>query len=88
MSTATSCKFEKCSATPDGGKGYCTKHYRAWKRGALPKARYDTCRVDGCHKRVEARGRCAEHFQRDYPGKRAAQTAETSAPPAAPAAES
>jgi hypothetical protein len=86
MTTATSCKHEGCNSAPDGGKGYCTKHYRAWKRGALPKARYDTCRVEGCHKRVEARGRCVEHFQRDYPGKRSAQSGETAAPAEPPAA--
>jgi len=70
MTTAT-CKHDGCTAAADGGKGYCVRHYRAWKRGKLPKARYDTCRAEGCHKHVAARGRCAEHFQRDYPGKRA-----------------
>ena len=87
MTTATTCKHEGCSTSPDGGKGYCAKHYRAWKRGTLPKARYETCRVEGCHKRVEARGRCTEHFQRDYPGKRSAPSGETAAP-TEPAAES
>lgn len=87
MTTATTCKHEGCSAGADGGKGYCDRHYQAWKRGAMPKARYDTCRVEGCHKRVEARGRCPEHFQRDYPGKRGVQSGETP-PPVEPAAES
>jgi hypothetical protein len=46
----------------------------------MPKGRYDTCRAEGCKKRVAARGRCEEHFARDYPGKKAAAAA-----PAAPA---
>lgn len=72
MPSKEQCRTEGCAKTADGGKGYCRRHYAAWKRGAMPKARYDTCRVDGCHKRVMARGRCEEHFARDFPGKRAA----------------
>jgi len=80
MTTAPSCKHEGCSKSADGGKGYCARHYRAWKRGGLPKARYKTCRVEGCHKRVEARARCTEHHQRDFPGKRAAAAPAEGAP--------
>ena len=69
------CKHDGCSRPASGGKGYCDRHYTAWKRGELPKARFDTCRAEGCHKRVFARGRCEEHFARDYPGKRAADAA-------------
>jgi hypothetical protein len=78
------CRNDGCKQQADGGKGYCRRHYSAWKRGSLPKARFKTCRVEGCHKRTTARGRCEEHAARDYPGKRAAQLAE--AAPAAPAA--
>jgi hypothetical protein len=53
----------------------------------MPKARYDTCRAEGCKKRVAARGRCEEHFARDYPGKKAAGGAAEAAAPEAPAAE-
>ena len=74
MSTPpTSCKFEGCSRPGTGGKSYCDRHYAAWKRGKLPKARYKSCRVETCHKPVTDRGRCAEHFARDYPGKRVAE---------------
>jgi len=76
-----SCKHEGCSVPATGGKGYCARHYAAWKRGGLPKARYNTCRVEACRKRVTARGRCEEHFARDYPGKRAPQPAEPNASP-------
>ena len=78
------CKAEGCAKPADGGKGYCRRHYAAWKQGAMPKARFDSCRVEGCRKRVAARGRCEEHFARDYPGKKAAAAA---AAPEAPAAE-
>jgi hypothetical protein len=76
--TSATCKHEACGKPANGGKGYCTRHYAAWKRGTLPKARYKTCRIEGCHKAVSARGRCEEHFARDYPGKRPPQTAEAS----------
>jgi hypothetical protein len=85
------CKAEGCSKQADGGKGYCRRHFAAWKRGGMPKGRYDTCQAEGCHKRVKARGRCEEHFARDYPGKKAAAGAGAAEAPAeaaeAPAAE-
>jgi len=77
---SVSCKHEGCEKPSDGGKGYCARHYAAWKRGRLPKARYKSCRVEGCRKPVTGRGRCAEHFARDYPGKQAAATGETPTP--------
>ena len=77
-----SCRKEGCSQVAGGGKGYCARHYAQWKRGELPKARFKSCRAEGCHKRATDRGRCAEHLARDYPGKRSAEvsapTAETS----------
>jgi hypothetical protein len=73
-----SCKFEGCDRQAAGGKGYCERHYAAWKRGKLPKARFKTCRAEGCHKKAVARGRCEEHLARDYPGKRPADTAAAS----------
>jgi hypothetical protein len=76
------CRHETCEKPADGGKGYCRRHYAAWKRGALPKGRYQTCRVEGCRKRVTARGRCEEHFARDYPGKKAGTGVATEAPAA------
>ena len=73
--TETGCKFEGCGQPAGGGKGYCRRHYAAWKRGKLPKARFKTCRVEGCHKRMADRGRCQEHLARDFPGKRPAEAA-------------
>lgn len=68
---ASNCKAEGCTKAADGGKGYCGRHYRVWRHGGLPKARYKTCRAEGCRKPIAQRGRCDEHFARDYPGKRA-----------------
>lgn len=84
----TNCRHDGCKQQSNAGRGYCRRHYNAWKRGALPKARFKTCRVEGCHKRVAGRGRCEEHFARDYPGKHAAQATEAAAPAAEAAAES
>ena len=66
------CKHEGCPKPASGGKGYCQRHYAAWKRGGMPKARYKICRAEGCRKRMIARGRCEEHFARDFPGRSAA----------------
>ena len=77
---SVACKHESCEKPVDGGKGYCARHYAAWKRGKLPKARYETCRVEGCRKPASARGRCTEHFGRDYPGKKRAAAAEAPTP--------
>lgn len=71
---SATCKQEACSKPATGGKGYCARHYAAWKRGKLAKARYKTCRVEACHKKMVGRGRCEEHLARDFPGKRAAAT--------------
>jgi len=76
---STSCRQAGCSRPADGGKGYCARHYAQWQRGGLAKPRYKTCRVDGCRKPIVARGRCQEHFNRDYPGRGKAAAA---APPA------
>jgi hypothetical protein len=74
------CKHEGCEKSADGGKGYCARHYRAWRRGELPKARYKTCRAEGCHKAIAHRGRCEEHWARDYPGKKEPAAAAPEAP--------
>lgn len=74
---SANCKHEGCSKTASGGKGYCARHFASWKRGQLPKARYKTCRVEGCRKKMADRGRCEEHYTRDFPGKRPAEAPAT-----------
>lgn len=68
MGTKGTCKLDGCEGEVRG-KGYCDRHYRAWRRGKLPKARYRTCNEKGCTKPTHHRGLCEEHFKSVY-GKR------------------
>jgi hypothetical protein len=55
------CRVAKCKQ-PIRAKGYCRKHYAAWRRGKIgKKQRYKTCSKEGCRKPVVAGGVCAEH---------------------------
>ena len=55
------CGVEKCKQ-PVRAKGYCRKHYAAWRRGKLgKKQRYNICSKEGCRKPAVAGGVCAEH---------------------------
>ena len=54
------CKHEQCEG-PSVGKGYCKRHYRAWKVGKLPKARYKICTHEACRKPRAAGSKCSEH---------------------------
>ena len=55
-----SCKLDGCEK-PSAGKGYCARHYKAWRRGALPKARYKTCTHEACRKPRTIGSKCEEH---------------------------
>ncbi len=75
MADKGSCKAENC-AKPVVGRGYCSGHFRKWKQGALPKARYKTCVEAGCHGRQVAKARCATHAKiAPAPGSEAAPAA-------------
>ena len=55
------CTAEKC-AQPLRAKGYCRKHFLAWRRGELgAHHRYKVCSKEGCRKKREFGGLCAEH---------------------------
>ena len=71
------CKFEGC-AREATGKGYCARHYKQWRRGELPKARYKICTAEGCRKPRQVRSKCEEHA-------RAAAAAPAAAAPSAAA---
>jgi hypothetical protein len=69
------CKFEGCAA-PVVAKGYCARHYKKWRQGALPKGRYKICTAEGCRKpRAAAGSKCEEH--------RKASTTDAAAAPSA-----
>jgi hypothetical protein len=59
MSKGT-CKLEGCSSEVVG-KGYCSRHYAKWRRGALPKGRYNICTAEACRKPRAAGSKCEEH---------------------------
>ena len=54
------CQVEGCKRAYQA-KGYCFFHYDKWKKGELPKGRFNTCTKEGCHKKVVAHMLCAEH---------------------------
>ena len=55
------CTAEKC-AQPLRAKGYCRKHFLAWRRGELgAHHHYKVCSKEGCRKKREFGGLCAEH---------------------------
>ena len=68
------CRIEGCSGAVVG-KRYCSRHYKLWRRGKLPKARYKICSEEGCRKARTVRAKCDEHVRRKAP----AETAEAKA---------
>ena len=73
MTDGPTCRAEKCQQ-PVRAKGYCRKHFMAWRRGEVgDHHRYKICSKEGCRKPRAKGGLCDEH-------------AGTAAPAAAPAA--
>ena len=60
MANKGSCKAEGC-AKDAVGKGYCTRHFKLWREGKMPKGRYKTCHTEACRKKQTAAGHCADH---------------------------
>jgi hypothetical protein len=55
------CVSEGCKH-PLRAKGYCRKHFLAWRRGKLgAHHHYKTCSHEACRKKREFGGLCAEH---------------------------
>ena len=55
------CRVEGCKQ-PVRAKGYCRKHYMAWRRGAVgDHHRYKICSKEACRKPRVKGGLCAEH---------------------------
>jgi hypothetical protein len=79
MGSKGTCKAEGCQGEVRA-KGYCDRHYRAWRKRRLPKARYRGCNTQGCTKPTSRRGLCADHFQRSR-GKVKEAEAPVAAPP-------
>jgi hypothetical protein len=66
------CSAGKCKQ-PLRAKGYCRKHFLAWRRGLIGgHHRYKPCSKEGCRKKREHGGLCAEHAGKAPPVEGAA----------------
>ena len=61
MAEKENCKAKDC-AREAYAKHYCRKHYRLWKQGEMPKARYKICTAEKCRKRRFRGSLCEQHF--------------------------
>lgn len=77
MSTKGTCKAESCDKDVRA-KGYCDRHFRRWRKGAMGKPRHRSCNEAGCGKAPERRGLCGEHFAKHY-GKKAEEASPAAA---------
>jgi len=71
-SAAATCKAASCDKSIRA-KGYCDRHYRAWRKGKLGKPRHPSCNEAGCGKAPLRRGLCADHFAKSYGKSKAAE---------------
>jgi hypothetical protein len=83
MANKGNCKAKDCSREAVG-KGYCRQHFRLWKAGEMPKARYKTCTFEKCRKhRFGISSLCEEHYKAKHgKGAEAAAAAPAAAAPA------
>jgi hypothetical protein len=65
MGNKGTCKANACDKEVRA-KGYCDRHYRAWRKGAMGKPRHRSCNEKGCGKAVVRRGLCADHFAKAH----------------------
>jgi hypothetical protein len=86
IGTEKKCSVDNCKREYRA-KGYCFFHYKKWRQGDLPHARYKTCHQETCKKKIHKAGLCADHYTALYGKKEvAAAPAPTPAATEAPAA--
>ena len=78
MSNKGTCKAASCEGSVRA-KGYCDRHYRAWRKGKLGKPRHRSCNEKGCGKAPLRRGLCNEHFGKHHAKGASAAGAEAAA---------
>ncbi|HKN00012.1 MAG TPA: hypothetical protein VJX23_05810 [Candidatus Binataceae bacterium] len=61
MASEGTCKATDCERAAFA-KNYCRKHYRLWRAGEMPKARYKSCTFEKCHKKRFRLSLCEEHY--------------------------
>lgn len=79
MANKDTCKASDCNHEVIA-RGYCRKHFRLWKRGEMPKARYKICTAEKCYKPRFRGSLCEQHYAA------AAGKKKEEAPAAAPSA--
>ena len=72
------CTVEGCKRAYRA-KGFCFFHYKKWRAGELPHARYKTCSNEECKKKVFEHGMCEEHFKAWKASRKSAKPAEAAA---------
>jgi len=80
MANKGTCKAADCNREAVA-KHYCRMHYRLWRHGEMPKARYKICTAEKCRKPRFRGSLCQDHYTAAH-GKKE----EAKAPAAAPAA--
>jgi hypothetical protein len=65
MGDKGSCKAAGC-AQAVRAKGYCLRHYRRWRKGAMGKPRHRSCNEPGCGQAPTRRGLCDTHFTKRH----------------------
>ena len=71
------CKIDQCKGRYRA-KGYCTRHYRKWRKGAYRKTRYKCCTQPDCRKPMGLNGLCQEHRQAGEVSQKEIKTPEKS----------
>lgn len=61
----STCKATSCDKSIRA-KGYCDRHYRAWRKGKMGKPRHPSCNEAGCGKAPLRRGLCPAHYEKHY----------------------
>lgn len=63
-------------------KSYCFFHYKKWRQGDLPHARYRTCSKPECRTKVLRAGLCEKHFAEAFKPAAGAEAPAAAAPSA------
>lgn len=64
------CAVEECATRADGGRGWCKKHYKRWRKYGDPSVVHklargpERCSVRDCEKPFKANGYCSTHNYR------------------------
>jgi hypothetical protein len=75
VSVRGTCTAAKCTL-PLRAKGYCRKHFMAWRRGKLgAHHQYKICTKEACRKKRAYGSLCAEHAGKGTPAESGASGA-------------